>query len=502
MLRSTRTCSKRPPESFVAAQRNAQVLAFNELLSLRSKRDNKLKRGDIKAVITKYHEGKMFCVTRYNLEYRLKLYDKGVTNLLSDSVPTSTTIPILNVLHRSLDGTGISSLTDVHGLLDVLRTVSPDVPDDELPSDVDVTEEDMRTNVDVRLRLPEGDLLTNVDVSDDDLITGVDVQPIAIGTAINGGRKKGTTVRSKKQTQANIQLATTEIATTYIAKQLAAKSQGKNVQRNTLANLIAVTANKFGLTESSLNFETIKSRIKSKNATGVAMQRSSPLLQVEPIILDWVLRLAEMGNPLTKCGIIELANEVIQDTIHSNRLSEFKKSRKIENENKVGAGWYKGFISRNSDFLKRSKCKIKDQNRINWCTYQNFHNMYDGVYKSMVKAGVAVETAEEVMYDNRGNQVFEKEKMFGRPTKFKLTKPQNVIFVDETGCNTNQKTDGHIGGELFILPSGLSETGVRGACTDIHFSVLCFNNANGDAIMCAIILKSMKDIADIPANIK
>jgi hypothetical protein len=69
-------------------------------------------------------------------------------------------------------------------------------------------------------------------------------------------------------------------------------------------------------------------------------------------------------------------------------------------------------------------------------------------------------------------------------------------------CNTNQKTDGHIGGELFVLPTGSSDTGIKGACTDIHFSVLCFNNANGDAVMCAIILKSNKDISKIPDNIK
>jgi hypothetical protein len=129
--------------------------------------------------------------------------------------------------------------------------------------------------------------------------------------------------------------------------------------------------------------------------------------------------------------------------------------------------------------------------------------MYDGVYKSMVKAGVAIETPDEArMYDKNGDRVVDEAYMYGRPTKFKLIKPENVIFVDETGCNTNQKSDGHIGGELFVLPAGATESGVKGACTDIHFSVLCFNNANGDAVMCAIILKSKKDIADIPANIK
>jgi hypothetical protein len=51
------------------------------------------------------------------------------------------------------------------------------------------------------------------------------------------------------------------------------------------------------------------------------------------------------------------------------------------------------------------------------------------------------------------------------------------------------------------LPVGSTENGVRGACTDIHFLVLCFNNADGDAIMCATILKSNMDINQIPANV-
>jgi hypothetical protein len=191
--------------------------------------------------------------------------------------------------------------------------------------------------------------------------------------------------------------------------QLSAHSCSKKVKRHTLDNLNTSIPHKFGLTNLDINLETVKTRIKSTNASGIAMQRSSPLLEIEPIFLDWVLLLAEVGNPLTKGGIIKLPNENISDTVHSIRLSYFKTRKKIENEKTVGAGWYKGFINRNSEFLKRLKCKIKDQNRINWVTYQNFHNMYDGVYTSMVKAGVACKTPEEKMYDICGNRVFDKE---------------------------------------------------------------------------------------------
>jgi hypothetical protein len=55
---------------------------------------------------------------------------------------------------------------------------------------------------------------------------------------------------------------------------------------------------------------------------------------------------------------------------------------------------------------------------------------------------------------------------------------------------------------LFVLSSDSTDSGVRGSCTDIHFSVLCFNNAEGEPILCSIILKSMKDISQFPSNVK
>jgi hypothetical protein len=52
------------------------------------------------------------------------------------------------------------------------------------------------------------------------------------------------------------------------------------------------------------------------------MQRTSALFAIIPLILDWVLLLAAMGNPLTKGGIIE--------SVHSHCLSDFKTKRQKE----------------------------------------------------------------------------------------------------------------------------------------------------------------------------
>ena len=66
--------------------------------------------------------------------------------------------------------------------------------------------------------------------------------------------------------------------------------------------------------------------------------------------------------------------------------------------------------------------------------------MYESVYEATVSAGVAKKEEEEINYGT------------GLPSRYRLTKPEYVLFVDETGFNTNQLNDGRVGGELFIVP--------------------------------------------------
>jgi hypothetical protein len=256
MLRAS-TRPRRVVETFITAERDAQVLAFNEILALRAKRNNKLKRGDIKEVITKYHSKKLFCVTRYNLDYRLKLYNNGVLNLMLDSNPTPRP-PLLTILPTSLVGNEvISSLS----MQDINHTLTNSNDLDELYDSRSIPDE-------LHNQLP----------------------------ATHGGRKIGATAKAKKSKEQIINLATTSVATKYIAIKKTAKSVGKNVKQNTLNNLITETANEFGLTISTINSETVKSRIKASNPTGQALQRTSPIADIEPLILHWIIRLAEMGQ--------------------------------------------------------------------------------------------------------------------------------------------------------------------------------------------------------------
>jgi hypothetical protein len=66
----------------------------------------------------------------------------------------------------------------------------------------------------------------------------------------------------------------------------------------------------------------------------------------------------------------------------------------------VGISWYWCLKNVNTEYLKRSMYKIEDHNMIKWCNYIHFSIMYIGVYLSMVKTGVDIDTTKARMYNN------------------------------------------------------------------------------------------------------
>jgi hypothetical protein len=87
--------------------------------------------------------------------------------------------------------------------------------------------------------------------------------------------------------------------------------------------------------------------------------------------------------------------------------------------------------------------------------------MHENMYTAMVEAGIMEKVEDAIQYDT------------GLPTKYKLTKSEFLLFVDETGCNINHLNDGKVGGELYIMPKNCSNTAApAGATTDVHFTVL------------------------------
>lgn len=214
-----------------------------------------------------------------------------------------------------------------------------------------------------------------------------------------------------------------------------------------------------------------------------------------------------MGAALTKDQVLGLVNSFIDGTEERENMIKYKSKRKLycnfRDTAVVGEGWYQGFMKRHNDKIIRKQGRIKDIKRHTWCVYERFQTMYDSIYSQMVKSNVAKELENEVLLDKEGNIVDNEEDSFGLPSKYIVTAPHYILFVDETGKNTNMKTDGMVGGQRFVIPrDAVTNTGCLGKTMDIHFTVLCFTAGTGEPVMCAVIFKSEQDVSKITLSWK
>jgi len=174
---------------------------------------------------------------------------------------------------------------------------------------------------------------------------------------------------------------------------------------------------------------------KGKNSTGRKLH--PPLEAIEPLMVEFCIALARLGEPLTKAAVITLANDLIADNNNVRiKVEEHHRISKAAIINfKVGKKWYRNFMKRHKDQISARAVNVKDKNRCTWVKEENFKAMYDCAYEAMVESRIARKDGDNYI----------------------LTRPEHLVFVDETGCNTNQLKDGHVGGELFVAPNNEPE---------------------------------------------
>ena len=433
--------------------KGSQLQAFQDLMKLR-KANKGTKRGDIKSVVDKYRALGLNHITRGSLNYAVLVH-----NLKYAKKPPS------EVILESLN-TGTSSLTS--------NEIGACATSNECP-----------------------------------VILDREIREDAVCNAIIRGRKKGTTDAEKVRDAAILKEAITDASNLCLNEYRRAQFDDTIVKPGTYIQIIKEIEERNKIKAGTIKLDTIKSRMRRNNTSGYAHQRTSPLAGIEPLIVDYCQRLSEIGAPLTRDQVIHLAYSAIQGTIHYDKLVAFKKKRHlpvpdsddedVDEESVIGVSWYYAFLERHKDKIRRGKGKVKDVKRHTWCTYVHFEEMYNCVYAQMENAGVAVKTEEFTSYDKDGKVIVDdSETIFGKPTQYKITHPEMIIFVDECGSNTNQKNDGQVGGQKFVFSKGGDNTGTLGSNTDLHFTVLCFNNAAGEPLLCAIILKSKKKVCEIP----
>ena len=153
---------------------------------------------------------------------------------------------------------------------------------------------------------------------------------------------------------------------------------------------------------------------------------------------------------------------------------------------------------RNRYDLRKVHSSVGDENRVTWNRFKYYQMMYYSVYNRMVEAGVARRSDTKMWFDVDGNRVEENSpERFGQGTHHVITDPEWILFVDETGANTNMKKDGRIGRSQYIVGKNQIETSRKGAAQDLHFTTLLFQAATGEPVMVAVVLKSNREHASL-----
>jgi len=256
--------------------------------------------------------------------------------------------------------------------------------------------------------------------------------------------------------------------------------------------IIDAAKKKFDIQPStSIKIETIRSRLKNKTlnpATGIVKQGTpSPMIAVEPYIVQVISQLAKMRTPISVSTGLLLANSIISDTPTYDSLLEWKQKHNIHFRNTkkgaLGTGYWRGFMKRNKHLVTSKKAVKFDSKRADWCTYQNFETMYTEVYEEMVKGGIANKLNSSVKLSKEGLIVEHTHEQFGLDTKYDLIRQDKLLFVDEVGSNTSQKKDGIIGGQKLLCGKE-QRPQQRSATKDTHFTVLGFMAANTAYLLC------------------
>jgi hypothetical protein len=183
--------------------------------------------------------------------------------------------------------------------------------------------------------------------------------------------------------------------------------------------------------------------------------------------------------------VIKLANDLVKRTEFQGKVATAKRLRKLD------AARYHGFLHCHSFLLTTSGTVIKDVKHRSWVTKENVENMYENVYKTKVEAGITKDVEEAIQLDA------------GLPTRYVLTNPEHMLFIDEICFNRHQLKNGKVGGELLIVPKVTSECGApMGATTDLHYTVPALISDTGEAVLCALIFKSDLAMNKIPISWK
>jgi hypothetical protein len=95
----------------------------------------------------------------------------------------------------------------------------------------------------------------------------------------------------------------------------------------------------------------LKERVWRKNPTGLADSQTSPMAEIEPLLVDYVVKLSDIGMPLNKGGGHRTGKSMISGLPLEEKVIGWKQKhiRYKDNQSLLGDHWYNNFMDRNND---------------------------------------------------------------------------------------------------------------------------------------------------------
>jgi len=166
-----------------------------------------------------------------------------------------------------------------------------------------------------------------------------------------GGRPKGTTDAAAKILEEQVEAATQEAAETLKKSKSKSRSSKKRLQRGLLDEILSAARKKHCIPEDVIiHKDTIRQRVKRNTKDGHIGQRS-PMLDIEPYLVELVTKLAEMRTPITTTQGLELANSLISGTSTIDKLVAWRDNCAAFCKNgmmKLGKSYWTAFMRRRS----------------------------------------------------------------------------------------------------------------------------------------------------------
>lgn len=314
------------------------------------------------------------------------------------------------------------------------------------------------------------------------------------------GRPKGTTKKAKQELESLKRRLLDEVSVEHAKRFFDKGSQdGSNARlpKGTLASIIEEKRAELNVPDSvSISVDTVRHRL-SKSAKSLTPRHRgtiSPLAEIDRLVLPIVIGMGRIHQPMSSPEIIELANSLIDGTVHQDCLILWKQKshgyQSAEDIGKVGVGYFRGFMKRYGDIVAAKTPRRFASDRSEWMHRENLLQMYRCIYDVFCDAGTARKLDREIAYDFEGKMVpVGSPEQFGLPSNIEIIHKDHILFGDECGINTCQRDDGKHGGKKVIVAVDV-QAGMIANTSNHRATILPFTSLAGNPVVIAVIFAS------------